>query len=118
MCRCGRGLEELLADELAAAGLAADLALGDALAFDPGQVTLIVTNPPLGRRNRGDASARLERFVGRAAPLLAPGDRLVWITPAVGCTERAALAAGLTLDHRRTVDLGGDDAPSSAGHKR
>jgi len=104
-----RALEAARAN-LAAAGLTAELTLGDALAFDPGPVSLIISNPPLGRRIRGDAGALLERFVARAARLLVPGGRLVWITPAVGRTERAARDAGLTLDHRRTVDLGGYDA--------
>ncbi len=104
-----RALEAARAN-LSGAGLEAQLALADALSFDPGPVSLIVTNPPLGRRIRGDAGALLERFVARAARLLVPGGRMVWITPAVGRTERAARDAGLTLDHRRIVDLGGYDA--------
>jgi len=95
---------------LEAAGLTAELTLADALAHDPGGVTAIVTNPPLGRRLRGDPGALLERFVVHAARALRPGGRLVWITPVATRTERAARRAGLRLDDRRSVDLGGYDA--------
>ena len=95
---------------LDAAGLAAELTCGDALDLAPPGTTLIVTNPPMGRRLRGDAPALLERFAGHAARVLAPGGRLVWITPVPARTERAARAAGLHLATRRTVDLGGFDA--------
>ncbi|MCB9559953.1 MAG: methyltransferase [Kofleriaceae bacterium] len=96
---------------LAAAGLAdrAELIRADALAHDPGGVTLIITNPPLGRRIRGDAAALLEQFVTRAARLLAPDGRLVWITPAVRRTHDAAIRAGLYRDVHHIVDLGGYD---------
>jgi predicted RNA methylase len=95
---------------LDAAGLSAELVLADALTHDPGGVTAIVTNPPLGRRLRGDPGALLERFVAHAARVLEPGGRLVWITPVATRTERAARRAGLRLDDRRSVDLGGYDA--------
>lgn len=95
---------------LDAAGLRAELALADALTHDPGGVSLILTNPPLGRRLRGDPGALLEPFVAHAARVLRPGGRLVWVTPVAARTERAARRAGFTLDDRRTVDLGGYDA--------
>jgi 23S rRNA G2445 N2-methylase RlmL len=94
----------------AAAGLDVELALADALAFEPGRVSLVITNPPLGRRIRGDVGGLLERFIERAARLLVPGGRLVWITPVPERTERAGRRAGLSLDDRRLVDLGGYDA--------
>jgi 23S rRNA G2445 N2-methylase RlmL len=95
---------------LAAAGVEAELALADALVHHPPAVTLILTNPPLGRRIRGDVGGLLERFAVHAARVLEPGGRLVWITPAMARTERAARRAGLRLEDRRTVDLGGYDA--------
>lgn len=104
-----RALEAARAN-LAAAGLDAELALADALVHHPPAVTLIITNPPLGRRIRGDVGGLLERFAVHAARVLEPGGRLVWITPAATRTERAARRAGLRLDDRRSVDLGGYDA--------
>jgi tRNA G10 N-methylase Trm11 len=96
---------------LDAAGLLdrAELSVADALAFRPAGVTLVLTNPPLGRRLRGDAPTLLETFVPHAASVLAPGGRLVWITPVARRTERAARRAGLTRDRSLTVDLGGFD---------
>jgi hypothetical protein len=93
-----------------AAGITAELVLGDALTLDLRGVSLVITNPPLGRRIRGDAGALLERFVARLPGCLAPGGRLVWVTPAADRTERAARAVGLRLASRRWVDLGGFEA--------
>jgi predicted RNA methylase len=95
---------------LAAANLTADLRVGDALELHPPEVTCIVTNPPLGRRVRGDAPALLEHFARHAAEVLVRGGRLVWITPVPQRTERAAQTAGLRLASRLMVDLGGFDA--------
>lgn len=94
---------------LAAAGLTdrATVARADALVHAPPGVTLIITNPPLGRRVRGDAPALLEQFAAHAARVLVPGGRLVWITPVPRRTERAARHAGLRRTSTRTVDLGG-----------
>ncbi len=94
---------------LDAAGLTAACTLlqADALAHTPDGVTLIISNPPLGRRIRGDAPALLEHFAEHAARVLVPGGRLVWITPAPHRTERAARYAGLQRVARRSVDLGG-----------
>lgn len=110
---CGSDLDARALDaarrNVEAAGLRAEMVLADALVHDPGGVTAIVTNPPLGRRLRGDPGALLERFVAHAARIVAPGGRLVWITPVAARTERAARRAGWRLDERRTVDLGGFD---------
>jgi 23S rRNA G2445 N2-methylase RlmL len=87
----------------------AELAIADATRHRPAGVTLIISNPPLGRRLRGDAPALLEHFLGHAAGVLVPGGRLVWVTPVPARTARAARAAGLVAGAGITVDLGGFD---------
>jgi 23S rRNA G2445 N2-methylase RlmL len=96
---------------LAAAGLDARLEVGDALTVAPEGVTLIVTNPPMGRRSSrtGTLSATLTRFVGHAASVLRPKGRLVWMAPWPAKARAAAAEAGLELLTARTVDLGGFD---------
>jgi precorrin-6B methylase 2 len=95
-----------------AAGVTADLKQGDALDLAPPGVTLIITNPPMGRRavRTSGLAITLDRFVAHAAELLAPGGRLVWIAPWPERSRSAALAAGLRLDRARIVDMGGFDA--------
>ncbi len=96
---------------LSAAGLHAHLEVGDALTIAPDGVTLIVTNPPMGRRSSrtGALSATLSRFVVHAASLLRPKGRLVWMAPWPAKARAAATEAGLELRTARTVDLGGFD---------
>jgi 23S rRNA G2445 N2-methylase RlmL len=86
-----------------------EFARGDALHYAPSSPTLIITNPPMGRRVlRGvDLGAVLEQFVEHAAKVLAPGGRLVWISPLPDRTVRAAQRAGLTSTLRREIDMGG-----------
>ncbi|MBV9947688.1 MAG: methyltransferase, partial [Myxococcales bacterium] len=99
-------------ENLAAAGFTADLRHGDSLSLTPRDVTLILTNPPMGRRASRDPglAASLDRFVEHAASLLARGGRLVWIAPWPARARRAASRAGLALDWARVVDMGGFDA--------
>jgi predicted RNA methylase len=93
---------------LSAAGVAAELSAADALACDPGGVTTIVTNPPMGRRvARGESLDLLDRFVARAGALLAPGGRLVWIAPSPRRTDPVAAAAQLDIRSRYPIDMGG-----------
>lgn len=109
----GSDLDERALDaarkNLAAARVSAELIGGDALAVAPRGVTLILTNPPLGRRvhRRADLADLLERFVAHAARLLAPGGRLVWISPHGARTLAAAERAGLAARTITMVDLGG-----------
>ncbi|HVK76527.1 MAG TPA: HEAT repeat domain-containing protein [Kofleriaceae bacterium] len=96
---------------LAAAGRPdAELIHADALTHAPPPVGLIITNPPMGRRIRGDAGGLLERFAERAPARLTGGGRLVWLTPASERTSPALRRAGLTLGFARDVDLGGYEA--------
>ncbi len=103
---------EVARRNLDAAGLKATLESGDALSLRPAGVTLILTNPPMGRRAsraRGLSDA-LDRFVAHAATVLPVGGRLVWITPWAARGRAAAERAGLSLEWARNVDMGGFDA--------
>jgi SAM-dependent methyltransferase len=94
-------------ENLAAAGITAELARADARTHAPGPVELIVTNPPLGSRVRGDAGALLAEALPHFARQLAPGGRLVWITPAPRRTSPVAERAGLRRTRELAIDLGG-----------
>lgn len=96
------------ATNLRNAGLRAELTLADATTHRPTGVTLIVTNPPMGRRvHRGDVGPLLTAFVANAAAVLAPGGRLAWISPLPRVTDPALQAAGLVLRGSLTLDMGG-----------
>jgi 23S rRNA G2445 N2-methylase RlmL len=93
---------------------AADLAdvtllVGDALAVAPAGVTLVLTNPPLGRRALRDADLGdlYDRFLAHVAQLLRPGGRLVWLSPLGARTATRATEVGLRVTVERRVDLGG-----------
>ncbi len=92
---------------LDAAGVTAQLAVADARSHTPGPVDLILTNPPLGSRVRVDAIALLCAALPGLARQLAPGGRLVWITPATRKTAPVATQHGLQLVRSIPVDLGG-----------
>lgn len=102
-------LEVARANLAAAGGAAARLRQVDALAWAPENVSLIVTNPPMGRRLARDGSidALLTGFVRHAARALRPGGRLVWLSPLAAKTERAAREAGLEVKQGPDVDMGG-----------
>jgi len=107
-----RALEVARAN-LAAAGVAAELRAGDALALPPpAGLSLVVTNPPMGRRavRAPELPAMLDRFVARVAAALVPGGRLVWIAPWPARARASAERAGLRLDRARALDMGGFDA--------
>jgi tRNA G10 N-methylase Trm11 len=94
---------------LEGAGLAAHLERADALAFAPEGVTLIVSNPPMGRRaSRVSGLADvLDAFVAHATRTLRRGGRLVWIAPWPKRSRTVADRAGLRLDWARSIDMGG-----------
>lgn len=96
-------------DNLSAAGLTARLERADALEHAPPGVTLIITNPPMGRRASRVAglAESLDDFVAHAASVLAPGGRLVWLAPWPKRARAAGERAGLALEWSRTVDMGG-----------
>jgi 23S rRNA G2445 N2-methylase RlmL len=107
-------------ENLEAAGVPALLEQHDALSHTPRGVTLVVTNPPMGRRaSRIPRLAEmLDRFVGHVASVLAPGGRLVWIAPWPKRARAAAAHAGLVLEWARLVDMGGFDAEMQRWNKR
>jgi 23S rRNA G2445 N2-methylase RlmL len=72
----------------------------------PGGLTLIITNPPLGRRVRiADLRGLFDDLFATAASLLAPGGRLVLTNP----FRMESPQPSLQLQSRRMVDLGGFD---------
>jgi hypothetical protein len=95
-----------------AAGVPVALAHGDALGPGPQGVTLVITNPPMGRRasRTPGIDDMLDRFVARAAEALEPGGRLVWIAPWPERARAAGRGAGLALEWSRVIDMGGFDA--------
>jgi hypothetical protein len=91
----------------AAAGIAVELALADARTHAVGPVELIITNPPLGSRVAVDAARLLAEALPNLARQLAPGGRLVWITPAPAKTSPIAERLGLRCTRALPIDLGG-----------
>ncbi len=85
-----------------------ELHAADAMTFTPQGVTLIVSNPPMGRRvQRGDVAPLLSGFLASAGRLLQPGGRLVWISPLPRVTQPAARDAGLVCRRAEPLDMGG-----------
>jgi predicted RNA methylase len=80
----------------------------DALTFRDLRPTLILTNPPLGRRvARSEGGELLDTFLTHAAALLAPGGRLVWVSPDARRHGALAQRLGLRIGYEQRVDMGG-----------
>ncbi len=94
---------------LTAAGLERfELVEADALTYAPEGVSLIITNPPMGRRvARGDVGPLLTDFLHHAGKLLRPGGRLVWISPLPRVTQSSARVAGFMCRRSGPLDMGG-----------
>ena len=92
---------------LTAAAVDAELAIADARSHAPGPVDLIITNPPLGSRVQLDAVGLLVAALPHFVRTLAPGGRLVWITPSTRKTSPVAEQLGLHRSRSHAVDLGG-----------
>ena len=107
-------------ENLGAAGVRAHLELADARGYAPRGVTVIVTNPPMGRRasRTAELAAMLDGFVERVATLLPAGGRFVWISPAPKRARLVGLRSGLSLDWAQTVDMGGFDGEMQRWIKR
>lgn len=90
----------------------------DARSFDPGKpVSLVLTNPPMGRRALVEGSRTGELLVAvleRAVSRLTPDGRIVWMSPLPKITAAAAHKLGLTLTARHRVDMGGFDVELQA----
>jgi len=115
-----RSAVEAARANVAAAGVArATLEVADGTTYDPRGVTVIVTNPPMGRRvQRGAHLELLERFVDHAARVLVPNGSLVWAAPEPQRLHLRAERAGLVLERSLTVDMGGFPAELSVHRKR
>lgn len=85
-----------------------ELSLSDACDAMPKDVSLILTNPPMGRRIRTEGTKNLlVRFVAQAALVLRPLGELVWYAPFPEVLSEAAHATGLVKKRGIPVDLGG-----------
>jgi 23S rRNA G2445 N2-methylase RlmL len=75
-------------------------------------VSLIISNPPMGRRvaRDGNLGPLLEAFLANAASLLVPSGRLVWLSPLPNQTAATAERLGLKVTRYEPVDLGGFSA--------
>ncbi|MCS6914637.1 MAG: HEAT repeat domain-containing protein [Myxococcales bacterium] len=106
---------------LTAVGARFELSVRDACAQEPWMPnpTLILTNPPMGRRvhRGGGLGELLDRFIGRAGRVLRPGGRLVWLSPLPSRTAARLRAAGLVLERTHLVDMGGFQAQLQLARK-
>lgn len=91
-----------------------------ALDARPRDLTLVVTNPPMGRRITGGAplDELLVPMVSHVARGLVRGGRLAWVTPSPKKTDPAAQRGGLVLDRAITIDMGGFPASLQRWTKR
>ncbi len=85
---------------------------GDARSPAPAGTTLILTNPPMGRRvlDEADLEPLLSAVIMQAGRSLPKGGRLAWISPIADVTRARAQAAGLKAQLRRRIDMGGFSA--------
>ncbi len=97
----------------------AELVVADALKWAPQNVTMIITNPPMGIRVARDGSIRdlLDGFIRHATRVLRPGGRLVWLNPMPQATEAAIADSGMQRVRLTVVDMGGFDAELQVLHR-
>jgi hypothetical protein len=88
------------------------LSQGDALQQRIPGLSLIITNPPMGRRvtRDGNLGSLLDSFVSHAATCLVPNGRLIWLSPLPDRTAISARRAGLRVTRYEPVDMGGFQA--------
>lgn len=89
-----------------------ELLCADALSFFPEKkVSLIISNPPMGRRvAMKDVEDMLVKFVRRLPLVLARQGRLVWMSPFPTLLDRELKRLGLTKTFSSKVDMGGFSA--------
>lgn len=94
------------------AKLSLKLTQADARSHRLRNLSLIVTNPPMGRRVARDGSLGplLDAFLANAAKALAPSGRLVWLSPLPAQTAATARQLGLRVTRHEAVDMGGFSA--------
>jgi hypothetical protein len=105
---------------LTRARVTAELRIADATRGGPAGVTLILTNPPMGRRVARDGTLGkvLDAFLVNTQRVLLPGGRLVWLSPRPRPTRELATSLGFVCESARLVDLGGFDAELQVLKKR
>ena len=76
---------------------------------DGAGVSLILTNPPMGRRvaRQADLGQLMDRFIDHVAVVLAPGGRLAWVSPMPERTRARAERGAMRVEHALRVDMGG-----------
>lgn len=80
----------------------------------PGSISLIISNPPLGRRVRvKDLRGLFGDFYAAASRALKPGGRLIFTNP----LQTGPNDPSLKLDYSQTVDLGGFNCQLEMYHK-
>ncbi len=91
------------------AKLSLRLAQADARSHRVPRVSLILSNPPMGRRvtRDGNLAPLLDAFLVNAASSLVPGGRLVWLSPFADRSAATARRLGLKVTRHAPVDLGG-----------
>lgn len=93
--------ENIAASQLRVARI--ELAATDFRQFDPGKVTLIITNPPLGKRVPvPNLRELIQELFEISARTLTPGGRLALANPV-----EVQVPAGLKLEYRQRIDFGG-----------
>jgi tRNA G10 N-methylase Trm11 len=81
----------------------------------PGSITLVITNPPLGRRVRvKDMRGLMADLLLAASKALEPGGLLIFTNP----LRDGPSSPSLKLEYRQTVDLGGFDCQLEMYSKR
>lgn len=81
----------------------------DALTHAPRAPSLVLTNPPMGRRVNAEGGVHelLCGFVAHIATVLCAGGRLVWVSPAGKVTAAEGARQGLAVQDYGIVDMGG-----------
>ena len=86
-----------------------------AASIAPGSITLVITNPPLGRRVRvKDMRGLIADLLSAASKALEPGGLLIFTNP----LRDGPSSPSLKLEYRQTVDLGGFDCQLEMYKKR
>lgn len=99
-------------ENLRRAGLDAELVRAEAQSYAPRGVTLVVTNPPMGRRvaRHAELGDLLAAFIDNLGRCIERSGRLVWLSPLPALTADRLAARGLSVERRGSVDLGGFSA--------
>jgi predicted RNA methylase len=80
----------------------------DARSHRPRDVTLVITNPPMGRRIQdGKLDALLSASLENISRAIVPGGRLVWITPRPKTTNAVLERAGMKRERDFIIDMRG-----------